>query len=63
MVFLMFTLQAGIGSFSDNCTGGPCPEGYYGHGCQIKCNCTEQQYCDNIQRCVNITSKSQNNSI
>lgn len=61
-VFLMFTLQACIGSFGDNCSGGPCTEGYYGHGCRNKCNCTEQQYCNKFEGCVNNTSTSQINS-
>lgn len=44
-----------MGSFGENCDGGPCQDGYYGHGCKEKCNCNEQQDCDIFRGCVNIT--------
>ncbi|XP_062618434.1 uncharacterized protein LOC134280020 isoform X1 [Saccostrea cucullata] len=28
-----------IGSFGRNCSGGPCTPGYYGHGCNERCDC------------------------
>ncbi|XP_022345268.2 uncharacterized protein LOC111137866 isoform X1 [Crassostrea virginica] len=40
-----------IGTFGDNCSGGPCKTGYYGFGCLSKCNCSEQQ-CDKIKGCT-----------
>lgn len=57
-----FIKQACIGSFGHNCTGGPCVEGYYGHGCRDMCNCTEQQVCNKYEGCMNRTGKVQNNS-
>nr|XP_034337438.1 uncharacterized protein LOC105341011 isoform X2 [Crassostrea gigas] len=50
-----------IGSFGDNCDGGPCPKGHYGHGCKEKCNCTEQQDCDRFIGCVNSKEKKYSN--
>ncbi|XP_052717042.1 uncharacterized protein LOC128189460 [Crassostrea angulata] len=44
-----------IGTFGDNCDGGPCLDGYYGHGCRGVCNCTKQQECDRFIGCVNST--------
>ena len=50
--------QACIGTFGDNCSGGPCKEGYYGFGCQSKCNCSTQQECDRFTGCTNLTGES-----
>ncbi|XP_078338348.1 uncharacterized protein LOC111138447 [Crassostrea virginica] len=42
-----------IGTFGDNCSGGPCKEGYYGFGCLSKCNCSDlEQQCDRIKGCT-----------
>lgn len=49
--------QACVGTFGDNCGGGPCMEGYYGFGCRNRCNCTKVQYCDRFRGCVNNTSQ------
>lgn len=41
-----------IGSFGKECTIG-CSNGYYGHGCRLKCNCAEQfQICDSKYGCI-----------
>ncbi|XP_078338753.1 uncharacterized protein LOC144626986 [Crassostrea virginica] len=44
-----------IGTFGDDCSGGPCMEGYYGFGCQSKCNCSTHHQCNRIKGCVNLT--------
>lgn len=34
-----------------------CINGYYGHGCRSKCNCTEQfQICDSKHGCIEIVA-------
>ena len=48
----MYGQQACIGTFGDNCNGGPCPNGYYGFGCLSKCNCSSKQQCDRIKGCT-----------
>ena len=48
----MYGQQACIGTFGDNCNGGPCPNGYYGFGCLSKCNCSSEQQCDRIKGCT-----------
>lgn len=52
------TCKPCIGSFGAKCAGGPCIEGYYGHGCKDICNCTTQQDCDRFKGCVNRTDES-----
>nr|XP_022338615.1 uncharacterized protein LOC111134100 isoform X2 [Crassostrea virginica] len=51
-------MKACIGTFGDNCSGGPCKEGYYGFGCQSKCNCSTHQQCDRIKGCTNLTTEN-----
>ncbi|XP_062591432.1 uncharacterized protein LOC134252907 [Saccostrea cucullata] len=46
-----------VGTYGDRCTGGPCVYGYYGFGCQSKCNCTSDQYCDRKIGCFHNTKK------
>ncbi|XP_062619321.1 uncharacterized protein LOC134280884 isoform X2 [Saccostrea cucullata] len=46
-----------VGTYGDRCTGGPCVYGYYGFGCQSKCNCTSDQYCDRKKGCFYNTTK------
>ncbi|XP_061197485.1 uncharacterized protein LOC133205655 [Saccostrea echinata] len=46
-----------VGTYGVNCTGGSCKYGFYGFGCQSKCSCTSDQYCDRRTGCVNKTSK------
>ncbi|XP_078338752.1 uncharacterized protein LOC144626985 [Crassostrea virginica] len=52
-----------IGTFGDDCSGGPCEEGYYGFGCLHKCNCSTQQQCDRSIGCIeskaNISTQSE----
>ena len=61
---MLFTLtnnidhQACIGTFGDNCSGGPCKEGYYGFGCLSKCNCSTEQECDRFTGCTNLTGET-----
>ncbi|XP_062607859.1 uncharacterized protein LOC134269664 [Saccostrea cucullata] len=52
-----FCVPCEIGTYGDNCTGGPCVKGFYGFGCLSKCKCTSEQYCDRKIWCVNDTSK------
>ncbi|XP_078336599.1 uncharacterized protein LOC111099208 [Crassostrea virginica] len=46
-----------VGTFGDNCSGGPCPNGYYGFGCKSKCICSTQQQCDRFKGCTNLTAE------
>ncbi|XP_062600950.1 uncharacterized protein LOC134262575 [Saccostrea cucullata] len=46
-----------VGTYGDSCTGGPCVYGYYGFGCQSKCNCTSDQYCDRKIGCFHNATK------
>ncbi|XP_061196320.1 uncharacterized protein LOC133204583, partial [Saccostrea echinata] len=50
-----FCIPCEVGTYGDNCSGGPCPYGFYGFGCESKCNCTANQFCDRKIGCVNKT--------
>ncbi|XP_022345601.2 uncharacterized protein LOC111138087 [Crassostrea virginica] len=53
--FIEGTCKPCIGTFGDNCSGGPCKGDYYGFGCLSKCNCLPHQQCDRIKGCTNLT--------
>lgn len=42
-----------IGPWGIDCVN-RCTDGFYGHGCRLKCQCSEQlQICDSKQGCTN----------
>ena len=58
----LYLKQECIGTFGDDCSGGPCTEGYYGFGCQSKCNCSTQQQCDRIIGCIESKGETNNDN-
>ncbi|XP_062596703.1 uncharacterized protein LOC134258173, partial [Saccostrea cucullata] len=56
-------LACEVGTFGDRCTGGPCVYGYYGFGCQSKCNCTSDQYCDRKTGCFHNSTKDPGSAV
>ena len=53
---IIWSIKACIGTFGNNCSGGPCKEGYYGFGCLSKCNCLQHQQCDRFKGCTDLTT-------
>ncbi|XP_062605564.1 multiple epidermal growth factor-like domains protein 10, partial [Saccostrea cucullata] len=54
------TCEPCYGSFGIDCVN-PCSDGFYGHGCKMKCNCSSFELCDRVIGCVensNIICKS-----
>lgn len=49
MVF--FRQECPAGKFGLNC-GATCPSNYHGLFCEEKCHCTDGQYCDSINGCI-----------
>lgn len=50
-LFFVDDFSACIGSFGHNCAS-PCPDGYYGHGCRLKCNCNISESCKSEIGCT-----------